>query len=274
MPERAGAGRLDLVTRMTKKLYSAELRRLRQAGLEPSEVAAPAGGGASSGAGAEEIEALRADFKALEEFIRERLGDPELEAAKVEEQLTRESEEMSALEKQRQEVELLKMEIHALASCIQQTKKEIAALRSNDKDQDRLLAVASELDAVVGSTEGATDTILEAAERIDSLAQVIQAQEQDSFIRHQADEITERVMAIFEACNFQDITGQRITKVVNTLKFVEERVERMIEIWGRDTFAEILTEDVVSEDEEKRLLNGPALANQGISQDEIDKLFD
>jgi chemotaxis protein CheZ len=255
---------------MTKKLFSAEVRRLRQTGVELADTAVSAGDGVSRA----EVDTLRAEFKALDAFIRERLGDPAIEQKRVEEQLARESEEMSALEKQRQEVQLLKMEIHALANCINQTKQEIAQLRANDSEQDRLMAVASELDAVVGSTEGATETILDAAEKIDILAQTIQAQEQDSYIRHQADEITEHVMGIFEACNFQDITGQRITKVVNTLKFVEDRVERMIEIWGRETFADLVIEADISADDDKRLLNGPQLADSGISQDEIDKLFD
>ncbi|MCA1940418.1 MAG: protein phosphatase CheZ [Caenispirillum bisanense] len=263
---------------MSKKLFTAELRRMQQAGMAPADGAAAPAAAASAAPGtamdAEAFLQLSEQLKALDTFVRERLGDEAHAQAKQEAERAREAAEMSSLEKQRQEVELLKMEIHALANCIQQTKKEIAALRSNDKDHDRLLAVASELDAVVGATEGATDSILNAAEKIDALAQGIQAQEQDGFIRHQAEEISEHILNIFEACNFQDITGQRITKVVNTLKFVEERVERMIEIWGRDTFASIITEDVVPQDEEKRLLNGPALANAGISQDEIDKLFD
>ncbi|SOD89179.1 protein phosphatase CheZ [Caenispirillum bisanense] len=263
---------------MSKKLFTAELRRMQQAGAAPADGAAAPAGAASAVPGtamdAEAFLQLSEQLKALDTFVRERLGDEAHEQAKQEAERAREAAEMSSLEKQRQEVELLKMEIHALANCIQQTKKEIAALRSNDKDHDRLLAVASELDAVVGSTEGATDSILNAAEKIDALAQGIQAQEQDGFIRHQAEEISEHILNIFEACNFQDITGQRITKVVNTLKFVEERVERMIEIWGRDTFANIIPEDAVPQDEEKRLLNGPALENKGISQDEIDKLFD
>lgn len=264
---------------MSKKLFTAELRRMQQAGMTPAERPSASGtgtGGAPGGVAmdAEAFLQISEQLKALDAFVREKLGCEVTEQAKAEEKAARESAEQSQLEKQRQEVELLKMEIHALATCIQQTKKEIAALRSNDKEHDRLLAVASELDAVVGATEGATDSILNAAERIDALAQGIQAQEQDGFIRHQAEEISEHILNIFEACNFQDITGQRITKVVNTLKFVEDRVERMIEIWGRDTFANIITEDVVHDDEEKRLLNGPALENKGISQDEIDKLFD
>jgi len=81
-------------------------------------------------------------------------------------------------------------------------------------------------------------------------------------------------MTIFEHSNFQDITGQRITKVVNTLKFVEERVDKMIDIWGREAFMELIDDDGGAVDEDGRLLNGPQQEGAGISQDEIDKLFD
>lgn len=91
------------MTSMTKKLFSAELRRLRQAGIEPARPAF-----VSTGIAREDVEALREDLRALDAFLRDRLGDPEAEQQKVEEQLAREAAEMSALEKQRQEVELLK----------------------------------------------------------------------------------------------------------------------------------------------------------------------
>ena len=34
------------------------------------------------------------------------------------------------------------------------------------------------------------------------------------------------------ACSFQDITGQRTTKVVSTLHYIEQRVNSMVGIWG------------------------------------------
>jgi len=85
-------------------------------------------------------------------------------------------------------------------------------------------------------------------------------------------------MAIMEACSFQDITGQRITKIVRSVKFVEERVDKMVELWGRDEIEAVSASlDLTTEEEErdKRLhLAGPQMADEAISQDEIDSLFD
>jgi chemotaxis protein CheZ len=114
---------------------------------------------------------------------------------------------------------------------------------------------------------------LEAAEKIDTLAGQLQAQATDGFASHVSEDIREAVVAIFEACNFQDITGQRITKVVKTLQYIEDRVNKMIEIWGADTFENLDSPPEVTPDDESRLLNGPQLENQGVSQDDIDKMF-
>lgn len=88
------------------------------------------------------------------------------------------------------------------------------------------------------------------------------------------------MVSIFEACNFQDITGQRITKVVGALKFIEERVAGMMDIWGgANGLAAFAPEpempDETPETDESSLLNGPALeeADGHASQDDIDALF-
>ena len=92
---------------------------------------------------------------------------------------------------------------------------------------------------------------------------------------HQATEdIQGQTIKMPEAFNFQDITGQRITKVVNTLKFVEERIDAMIEIWGEDDIAEVDASVTPDTEGDKGLLNGPALEGEGIDQNDIDKLFD
>ena len=89
-----------------------------------------------------------------------------------------------------------------------------------------------------------------------------------------ADEMSERIVNIFEACNFQDITGQRITKVVNTMNFIDERIKRMMDIWGGSE----LFKGLVPEQEESApagdTLHGPALPDERISQADIDALFD
>lgn len=48
--------------------------------------------------------------------------------------------------------------------------------------------------------------------------------------------MNEMIVRIFEACNFQDLTGQRITKVVRALSFIEERVDAMMGVWHKREF--------------------------------------
>ncbi|MDP6344895.1 MAG: protein phosphatase CheZ, partial [Alphaproteobacteria bacterium] len=80
---------------------------------------------------------------------------------------------------------------------------------------------------------------------------------------------------IFLACSFQDITGQRITKVVNALHCLEQRVGAMIEIWGSESLRHASKKTATSDhdDPEAGLLDGPQLAGRGVDQDEIDRLL-
>ncbi len=48
------------------------------------------------------------------------------------------------------------------------------------------------------------------------------------------DKIAETDMAVFEAWSFQDIAGQRVSKVVKSVSYVEERIDALIGIWGKD----------------------------------------
>lgn len=238
-----------------RKLFTAEIKRLQARGE-----AAPS---ASTSEVLKAINDLRADIKGLESLVR---GDapPPVAAAVVDDVLPQKAAEVS----------MLKTELRALAVCIEHTKAEIAALRPKDADDDRLMAVTFELDAIVSSTESATENILEAAEKIESIGKEIRAHASDSYVGRLVEDINDTVSTIFEACNFQDITGQRITKVVKTLKYVEARINAMIEIWGPENISDV-SPKIFEEhkDDDSKLLNGPALENQGISQDEIDKLF-
>ncbi len=218
------------------------------------------------------IEALRRDLLAAGRLdsADDDTADADLTARRAEAAAA--SDEVA---KYREQINLLKAEIKGLARMIAETKQEIAALRSDDPDQDKIVAMTNELDAVVTATEGATETILEVAEKVDDLAARIRNDSKEIDARANAEEIGESVVRIFEACNFQDLTGQRISKVVNTLKYVEERVNAMTEIWGADEapLSEVDNAPSPEPDTDDHLLNGPQLENQGISQDDIDKMF-
>ena len=156
---------------------------------------------------------------------------------------------------------------------VERTKKEIATLITQNTKDDRLATAARELQAVVRATESATFTIIDIAERVDELLHDLKSHTGDSTIVATADEIAETTTDLYEACNFQDITGQRIKKVVNTLQFVEERLAAMIEIWGADTLA-ITEHPAEVRDSEEKLLQGPQMEEDAIAQEDIDKLFE
>jgi chemotaxis protein CheZ len=247
-----------------KKLFTAEKQRMKAEGT--AYVAT--GTGADSGAILAAIAALQGEVRALDHYVRtQQEGRAEPEPSW--------DEALSGADRiePEDEVKLLRNEIRAMSLAIHQTKSEIAALRPHNSEDDRLMVVTQELDAIVTATEGATNTILEAAEKVDSLAEQIEGMGSDGASHQAASDIRDTIITMFEACNFQDITGQRISKVVKTLQFIEERVNKMIEIWGAEGFADV-GQNQEEIDEEAALLNGPQLANQGVTQADIDKLFD
>ncbi|MBK1622079.1 protein phosphatase CheZ [Afifella marina] len=165
--------------------------------------------------------------------------------------------------------------VESIQHAIRDTRGEIASIHAKAVDSKQFNRAADELDAVVADTEGATETILTSAEEIDDIARKLGKTLGDDE-RAQLQAINERCIAIFEACNFQDITGQRISKVVNLLQFIESRIEKMLKIWsGEATSFEQHAEDEPEEEGDEALLNGPALKSDEnvVSQDDIDSLF-
>lgn len=183
---------------------------------------------------------------------------------------------VDAFRKELSEAQKMKVELEAIQAAIEETKHEIASVHTSGFNGAQMARVTGELDAIVQGTFDATDSILTAAETIDRDARTLEASCKTRQDRQMAADIAEQAIRIFEACNFQDLTGQRITKVVNTLKFIEDRIVRMIDIWGGiDKFQAIDVAAVPEAEGDAALLNGPKLeADLGhASQDDIDALF-
>jgi len=183
---------------------------------------------------------------------------------------------IDAYKSQIAEAAKLKGELDVIYDAINQTKREIATVHVTGFEGPEMARVTNELDAIVGGTESATETILSSAEEIDQMAATLLARlknEQDQAI---VQDMQDRVIKIFEACNFQDLTGQRINRVVGTLKFIETHIVRMMEIWGGlEAFKDIQAEKIAERKGDAALLNGPKLAGEvgHASQDDIDSLF-
>jgi len=213
------------------------------------------------------IEKLRGEIKALA------VGDAGTQ------QTDRQQIDADLLEKYRKDMQdalKVKAELEEIQAAIMDTKREIATLHFSGFQGREIDKVTDELDAIVSGTENATETILSAAEVIDENAGNLAAK-LDGDDQGMASDIQDQVVKVFEACNFQDLTGQRITKIVTTLRFIEERVSSMINIWGGvDGFDEVEPDGFPGREGDAALLNGPALEeDEGVaSQDDIDALFD
>ncbi|SDD82417.1 MULTISPECIES: protein phosphatase CheZ [Kordiimonas] len=157
-------------------------------------------------------------------------------------------------------------ECRSLSDYISNARKEIASLQPGDLESARIPRAGLELDAIVQQTEEATNTIMEAAEEIMGL----DPDDKDNYVATSQD----AVMRIFEACSFQDITGQRISKVVETLAHIETRVMELRDLLGvTDQDIEEAKEAAGPIPEDKSLLSGPALQGEGIDQSEVDALL-
>lgn len=154
-------------------------------------------------------------------------------------------------------------EFKYLADFIQKARDEISGLQANDIKDTRLPGASVELDAVVRDTERATESIMTEAEKLMSVEPV-------DLAAYKA-EVDAAMMRIFEACSFQDLTGQRVTKVISTLRHIEERVTKFAGALGVTDAAP--TESAADARAREQILNGPAMNGPATSQDDIDALF-
>ena len=176
-----------------------------------------------------------------------------------------------------EQCEKLKVELDLICDAINRTKREIAVLHGNSFNGEEMAKVNGELGAVVGGTEHATQQILEAAESIDQAASALGKVNSPDQQKILSEEIQERVVSIFEACNFQDLTGQRINKVMTTMKFIENHITVMMDIWGGvDAIKAHAPLIAYTREGDAKLLNGPKTEGDvgHASQDDIDALFD
>ena len=175
-----------------------------------------------------------------------------------------------------EDARLLTRELEELSRHILNTKKEIAMIRGGSSGEalpDRISSANFELDAIVKLTEDATNGIMTAAEEIDDIAGKLRAVTSDEGALQHLEEINGKVISIYEHCNFQDITGQRISKVIKTLGYIETRIENMLHIWGEVRDAQAVETSAPSASVESSLLNGPQLPGVAVSQSEIDDMF-
>jgi chemotaxis protein CheZ len=158
-------------------------------------------------------------------------------------------------------------ELREIAGYIESMRREIGVLQVNDLKNSRIPSAGQELGAIVAATETATNTIMECAE-------ALMAADASDPAAYKA-LVDEKMMVVFEACSFQDITGQRIAKVVETLQHIETRVGRFANVMRAKDLEGFLTDNERQRADRKKslMLNGPQLDDEANKQNQVDKLF-
>lgn len=124
----------------------------------------------------------------------------------------------------------LSAEIHATSDLMDFSENNLSGQLSDIREQiASVIAMPTaatrnsglELEAVVQATEEAANRIMEAAEAIGDW---LREGNRDSA---SLEVVNEKVNAIFEACSFQDVTGQRIRRAIQHLQQVETMLTGM-----------------------------------------------
>ena len=167
---------------------------------------------------------------------------------------------------------VLLAELEGLGRTIARAKAEIAALKVEDIRDAHIPSATDELDAIVDHTAHATNEILDCCETLEQL--------QTELSGDAADKLQGAVTRIYEACSFQDITGQRIGKVVTALKAIETRISSVVSAASgmpgpvpAPAAAAVAKPRDDGRTEGEKLANGPQLPGAGVSQSEIDRLL-
>ncbi|MFN3076740.1 MAG: protein phosphatase CheZ [Alphaproteobacteria bacterium] len=173
-----------------------------------------------------------------------------------------------------EDLAFLKKAVRELFERIHTIREEIAAIRKpGTEDTDNSFsAMSDQLDAIVEATETATDTIMNNVESIETLVATARSHTTAPEATAALDQVGDKIAAVFEACAFQDITGQRVTKVVKLIKYIEERVDSLIAVWGAEALENV---EVVKEQrgEYEQYLHGPQLKGLAKTQEEIDQMM-
>lgn len=176
----------------------------------------------------------------------------------------------------------LSIELDGVQDAIRRTRRELASLNAISSKLP-MARVTGELEAVVDGTEQAAQRILQAAENMDqtasTLAAALQCTAQRDMARDMAQDMAqdmrESLTQIFAACNFPDLTGQRVTKVLDAFGAIEQHILRMRAIWGGMGDLECVERMPSRACGDADLLNGPKLDGEPghSSQDDIDIMF-
>lgn len=164
-------------------------------------------------------------------------------------------------------------EVSNISGRIDTTKRELANVAHPRLTQDRFRQAATELAAVVATAESSTNKIMESAEKLDAIIKDIATDISELDLAVRRTQMIDLIVKIYEACNFQDLTGQRINKVMKTIGYIESRIQAIVQVWGSKALEQFPVPVPIEKIDSGLVLKGPQDTGQAISQADIDALF-
>jgi chemotaxis protein CheZ len=173
-----------------------------------------------------------------------------------------------------QEPEHLRAELEGLFHYVQRVRQEIAAIGRPADVANGLDSMGDQLDAIIKATEDATNTIMAKMEDNEIAIQELRQSISDAAQLALLDRLSANGSDVSKACSFQDITGQRVAKLVKSVTYVESRIHSLIGLWGKEALESITVKADKDKTTDEKLLNGPQMTGEGMAQSEINALFD
>lgn len=152
-----------------------------------------------------------------------------------------------------------------LSLYIRRTREEVSTLKQEERGGEFLSSTTDELEEILTETAKAANDIMGAAETIEEIGAKADPET--------AAALSDAVTRIYEASAFQDITGQRITKVVRALQHIEGRIAALAEACDDGPPKSVTPPPLEQKEGDAALLNGPQLGKNANTQSEIDRLF-
>ncbi len=173
------------------------------------------------------------------------------------------------------QLDALKKEIVVLFNSFHRIKNELASIKHPSSKNDLLGSVADQLAAISDETSAATDEIMGATEGIQEVNDRLISEIKFRGARPNFDVINDNVNRILEACTFHDITGQRLTKIVDAINLLESTLNSIVTVVGKEALQSMAVDTAsFHKDDDGIELAGPQIGDTEFSQEDIDKLFD
>ena len=158
-------------------------------------------------------------------------------------------------------------EVEAVGDYVTRLKREIARLQLNRTLMKSIPGCRNDLTGAQSATEEATHTIMSASE-------AVLGSTQTDFDAYRV-EVEAALLEIVQACSFQDLTGQRLTRATEAIAQIEKRLHRFARNVRISDDADAFDREAIVQEarRETLLVEGPQDFGHAIQQGDIDKLF-